>query len=63
MVSQDYCKRGKVEHLIRMRERLDDHSVFLQSQLAELEALVQERGESDIIVPAMPEGENEGGGE
>ena len=25
----DYCKRGKVEHLIRMRERLDVHARFL----------------------------------
>lgn len=39
----DYCKRGKVEHLIRMRERLDDHSRFLESQLAGLEALIQQR--------------------
>ncbi|GAX28920.1 E3 ubiquitin-protein ligase UHRF1 [Fistulifera solaris] len=39
----DYCKRGKVEHLIRMRERLDDHARFLESQLAGLEARLQEK--------------------
>jgi PHD-finger len=50
----DYCQRGKVEHLIRMRERLDDHSRFLEAQLAGLEALVLEHGESDVIVPAVP---------
>ena len=44
-----------------MRERLEEHSLFLQSQLAGLEALVQERGELDIVVPAMPEGEKDGG--
>jgi hypothetical protein len=51
-VMVDYCKRGKVEHLIRMRERLDDHSRFLEAQLAGLEALVKEKGESDVTVPA-----------
>jgi hypothetical protein len=51
----DYCTRGKVEHLIRMRERLDEHSNFLESQLAGLEAAVRERGELDIVVPALPE--------
>lgn len=51
----DYCSRGKVEHLIRMRERLDDHSRFLEHQLAGLEMLVLERGESKIVVPAVPE--------
>ena len=56
---QDYCKRGKVEHLIRMRERLDEHSKFLESQLAGLESLVEERGESDVIVPAMPESDQD----
>jgi hypothetical protein len=50
----DYCKRGKVEHLIRMRERLDDHSRYLEAQLAGLEALVKEKGESDVVVPAVP---------
>lgn len=50
----DYCKRGKVEHLIRMRERLDDHSRFLEAQLAGLEALVKEKGESNVKVPAAP---------
>jgi len=44
-----------------MVERLEDHSRFLESQLAGLEALVQEKGELDIVVPAMPEGETEGG--
>ena len=47
----DYCSRGKVDHLIRMRERLDDHSRMLESQLAGLEALVKEKGELDITVP------------
>lgn len=51
----DYCTRGKVEHLIRMRERLDEHSRFLESQLAGLEALVQEVGETDVVVPPLPE--------
>lgn len=66
----DYCKRGKVEHLIRMRERLDDHSRFLEAQLAGLEALVKEKGESDVVVPAVPasaekklEGTSDGHGE
>lgn len=48
----DYCSRGKVDHLIRMRERLDEHSRMLESQLAGLEALVKEKGELDIKVPA-----------
>jgi len=42
-----------------MRERLDEHSRHLESQLAGLESLVQERGESDVIVPPMPEPELE----
>jgi hypothetical protein len=50
----DYCTRGKVEHLIRMRERLDDHSRFLELQLAGLEALVKDRGESNVTVPLAP---------
>lgn len=50
---EDYCTRGKVEHLIRMRERLDDHSRTLEAQLAGLEALIKEKGEIDIIVPAV----------
>jgi hypothetical protein len=49
---EDYCTRGKVEHLIRMRERLDDHSRMLEAQLAGLEALIKEKGELDITVPA-----------
>jgi hypothetical protein len=40
----DYCARGKVEHLIRMRERLDEHSRYLEQQLAGLEMLVLEKG-------------------
>lgn len=42
-----------------MRERLDEHSRFLESQLAGLESLVEERGESDAVVPAMPESDQE----
>ena len=51
----DYCNRGKVEHLIRMRERLDEHSRYLELQLAGLETLVKEKGESSVVVPPMPE--------
>lgn len=40
----DYCSRGKLEHLIRMRERLDDHSKLLEYQLAALEDLIREKG-------------------
>jgi hypothetical protein len=47
-ILMDYSKRGKVDHLIRMRERLDDHSRFLEAQLAGLEAVVKDKGE---IVP------------
>jgi hypothetical protein len=36
-----------------MRERLDEHSRFLEEQLAGLEALVKEKGETDVIVPAV----------
>jgi hypothetical protein len=43
-ILMDYCKRGKCEHLIRMRERLDEHCRFLESQLAGLEILAQEQG-------------------
>jgi len=50
----DYCRRGKVEHLIKMRERLDCHSRFLESQLAGLESVVKEVGESKVVVPALP---------
>eukprot|EP00533_Pseudo-nitzschia_delicatissima_P009539 CAMPEP_0116083954 /NCGR_PEP_ID=MMETSP0327-20121206/3546_1 /TAXON_ID=44447 /ORGANISM="Pseudo-nitzschia delicatissima, Strain B596" /LENGTH=1151 /DNA_ID=CAMNT_0003574871 /DNA_START=50 /DNA_END=3505 /DNA_ORIENTATION=+ len=50
----DYCHRGKVEHLIKMRERLDCHSRFLEYQLAGLEARIKEVGESKIVVPPMP---------
>lgn len=51
-VLMDYSKRGKVDHLIRMRERMDEHSRFLESQLAGLEALVKEKGEWSGKVPA-----------
>ncbi|KAL3917999.1 MAG: hypothetical protein SGILL_004451 [Bacillariaceae sp.] len=50
----DYCSRGKVEHLIRMRERLDCHSRYLESQIAGLEILIKERGETDVVVPPLP---------
>jgi len=53
-VLTDYCNRGKLEHLIRMRERLDEHSRFLEAQLAGLEALVNEKGESNVVVPLAP---------
>ena len=36
-----------------MRERLDDHSRFLEEQLAGLEALVKEKGEIDVVVPRI----------
>ena len=49
----DYSRRGKVEHLIRMRERLDCHSRFLESQLAGLEILVKGAGESNSTVAAF----------
>lgn len=52
-VLMDYSKRGKVDHLIRMRERMDEHSRFLESQLAGLEALVKEKGEWNGKVPAV----------
>lgn len=52
-ILMDYCNRGKVEHLIKMRERLDEHSRFLELQLAGLECLVQEKGESDVVVPLV----------
>ncbi len=32
---------------------MDDHSRFLEEQLATLEALVKEKGEIDVVVPAM----------
>lgn len=53
----DYATRGKVEHLIRMRERMDDHSRYLESQLAGLEALIQDRAaaESKSDVNSKPE--------
>jgi len=51
-VLMDYSKRAKVDHLIRMRERMDEHSRFLESQLAGLEALVKQKGEWNGRVPA-----------
>ena len=42
-----------------MRERLDDHSRLLELQLSGLEALVKEKGELDITVPAQAESEAE----
>ena len=50
---QDYSKRGKVDHLIRMRERIDEHSRFLESQLTGLEALVKEKEEWNGRVPVV----------
>ena len=41
-----------------MRERLDDHSRFLEEQLATLEALVKEKGEIGVVVPAMDQEEH-----
>jgi hypothetical protein len=38
-----------------MRERLDDHSRFLEAQLAGLETLVEGKGEIDVVVPPMTE--------
>ena len=35
-----------------MRERMDEHSRFLESQLAGLEGLVKEKGEWNGKVPA-----------
>lgn len=48
----DYATRGKIEHLIRMRERMDDHSRFLESQLAGLEALIQDRAVAEATTAA-----------
>ena len=58
-ILSDYCQRGKLEHLIRMRERLDEHSRYLESQLAGLEALAKTKqlpGEPEVVVPVLPEG-------
>ena len=33
-----------MEHLIRMRERLDEHARFLELQLAGLEKMIDEKG-------------------
>ena len=43
----DYSLRGKVEHLVRMRERLDDHSRFLEVRLAELHLLIKQNKENE----------------
>ena len=48
----DYCSRGKLENLLRMRQQLDEHAMFLEHQLASLEALVHEKGEVNVVVPA-----------
>jgi hypothetical protein len=48
-----------VEHLIRMRERLDDHSRLLELQLSGLETLVKEKGEVNVVVPAQVENESD----
>ena len=54
-ILMDYSKRGKVDHLIRLRERMDEHSRFLEAQLAGLEARVlenQEKEKGETSVPA-----------
>ena len=51
-ILMDYSKRAKVDHLIRMRERLDEHTRFLEAQLAGLESLVKKKGEWEGKVPA-----------
>jgi hypothetical protein len=48
-----------VEHLIRMRERLDDHSRLLELQLSGLETSVKEKGEVNVVVPAQVENESD----
>lgn len=48
----DYCSRGKLEHLIRMRERLDDHSKFLEYQLSAFEELVRQKQNSSTELDA-----------
>jgi len=37
-----------------MRGRLDDHTRFLELQLAGLESLAKEKGEADVKVPPIP---------
>lgn len=37
---------------------MDDHSRFLEEQLATLEVLVKEKGEVDVVVPAMDQEEH-----
>ena len=53
----DYSTRGRVDHLIRMRERMDEHSRFLESQLAGLEELVKRKGEWKGTVQASSKSE------
>lgn len=36
-----------------MRERLDEHSRMIEVQVAGLELLIKEKGELDIVVPAI----------
>lgn len=43
-----------MEHLIRMRERLDEHSRFLESQLAGLESLVLDKGNAIRVASKIP---------
>jgi len=54
----DYVNRGKIEHLVRMRERLDEHSRMLESQLAGLEALVRKKGEYNATQPEGSTGDS-----
>jgi hypothetical protein len=58
-ILMDYSKRGKVDHLICMRERMDDHARFLETQLAGLEALAQERGEGDSTIARSQQDDSE----
>ncbi len=43
-----------MEHLIRMRERLDEHSRFLESQLAGLECMIQDKQQLGINFNTNP---------
>jgi hypothetical protein len=58
-ILMDCSKRGKVDHLICMRERMDDHARFLETQLAGLEALAQERGEGDSTIARSQQDDTE----
>merc|ERR1711862_432183 len=44
----DYKNRGKLEHLIRMCERLDEHLLMLQAEYSGFLCLIQEKGEIDF---------------